>query len=280
MSKKLEERYTVSDTAYVSAPRAVIVGGTQFYKLDASNALEELFDAEASGVVDYRTAVPYPENLAQYAGQLCYLSFDEKRTPLLKNREYLERIMSSAHGSVLEHVSYSILFFGIDRATTHELIRHRAGTANSQVSQRYVDDEHLRFVMPFEYLQNPTLQARFEKNIDRASEEYRALTEELQTVMPRRPDESKTEYRKRIQSCSREVLPNSTEAPIIVTANIRAWRHMFNMRCSEHADVRIRRPMIAALEQLMKECPNFFFDFEIKDHTDGSKIATCRYNKV
>ena len=210
----------------------------------------------------------------------CYLSFGEKRTPLAENKKYLERIMESAHGSVFEHSSYSVLFFGIDRATTHELVRHRAGTAFSQVSQRYVDDEHLRFVMPYEYNGSSKLIAQFERRIDRAVEDYRVTSHELREVIKRNDGESSTEYRKRIQSCSREVLPNCTEAPIIVTANVRAWRHIFSMRCSAHADVRIRRPMIEVLQSLRLKAPNLFSDFEFEQLRDGTLAAASRYPKV
>jgi len=210
----------------------------------------------------------------------CYLSFGEKRTPLAENAKYLERIMESAHGSVFEHSSYSVLFFGIDRATTHELVRHRAGTAISQVSQRFVDDEHLRFVLPYEYNNSPKLIAQFEKRIDRALEDYRVTTHELREVIKRNDGESATEYRKRIQSCSREVLPNCTEAPIIVTANVRAWRHIFSMRCSAHADVRVRRPMIELLKELQMRAPNLFCDFEYETLPDGTQAASSRYPKV
>ena len=61
--------------------------------------------------------------LTQYAGQLCYLSFGTARTPFAENETYLRRILSSGHGSVLEHVSYTMLFYGVDRACTHELVQ-------------------------------------------------------------------------------------------------------------------------------------------------------------
>lgn len=271
---------------YVTEPRVSIVAQTKFEPSDGLGDLTELMGSMTTGIRDYDEILEdsplgaCPEYLTQLAGQLCYLSFGERRTPLSKNKDYIERIFKAGHGSVLEHSSYSVLMFGIDRAMTHELVRHRAGTAFSQVSQRYVDDTHLRFVLPWEYKQSNRLTALFERDIDRALESYREKSELLKEVMPRREGESVTDYRKRIQSCSRETLPNCTEAPIIVTANTRAWRHIISMRTSPHADVRIRVPMIAVLKQLQTVSPNHFGDLSIGQLPDGSESSESPYPKV
>jgi len=265
---------------YVTEPRVSIVAQTYFDPFKGLSDLAELFGGASPGISDYEEGWSEPEALTQFAGQLCYLSFGDKRTPLAANQQYIERIFKAGHGSVLEHSSYSVLMLGIDRACTHELVRHRAGTAFSQVSQRYVDDTHLRFVLPWEYKPSNRLTAMFERDIDRALVAYREKSESLREVMPKREDESSTDYRKRIQSCSRETLPNCTEAPIIVTANTRAWRHIISMRTSPHADVRIRVPMIAVLKELQMASPNHFGDFTIGQLPDGSESAESPYPKV
>lgn len=175
-----------------------------------------------------------------------------------------------------EQMTYDIEMEGAN----HNFVANGIVTHNSQVSQRYVDDEHLRFVLPYEYSNSPKLIAQFEKRIDRALEDYRVTTHELREVIKRNDGESATEYRKRIQSCSREVLPNCTEAPIIITANVRAWRHIFSMRCSAHADVRVRRPMIELLKELQMRAPNLFCDFKYETLRDGTQAASSRYPKV
>ena len=78
------------------------------------------------------------ERLAEFAGRLCYMS---QRNPASRTtRDYLENIKKQGHGSVLEHANYSLLLEGVSRSLTHELVRHRAGIAYSQLSQRYVDE--------------------------------------------------------------------------------------------------------------------------------------------
>ena len=86
------------------------------------------------------------ERLAEFAGRLCYMS---QRNPAGRStREYLQNILKQGHGSVLEHANYSLLLEGISRSLTHELVRHRAGFAYSQLSQRYVDESEAAFVVP------------------------------------------------------------------------------------------------------------------------------------
>lgn len=220
----------------------------------------------------------FTDGLTQQAGQLCYMSFGNNRTPLKENAKYLQRIKDSGHGSVMEHANFTFLIYGIDRATTHELIRHRAGMAYSQVSQRYVDGSVLRFCMPFEYQGNEQLERMFMRDIENAKKKYERRTRLLSKLFPQQEGESKTDHRKRIQSCSRECLPNSTEAPIIVTGNARAWRHVISMRCSKHADIRIRRPMIEVLYRLHHL--NLFNDFVIESLPDGTFAASSPTPKV
>lgn len=78
------------------------------------------------------------EALSEFAGRLCYLSFGEGEVDghaSVKGRtvtsEYFANILDTRHGSVLEHAVWSILFEGVSRSFTHELVRHRAGSAEA-----------------------------------------------------------------------------------------------------------------------------------------------------
>ncbi|MBA3855041.1 MAG: thymidylate synthase (FAD), partial [Gemmatimonas sp.] len=86
------------------------------------------------------------EKLAEFAGRLCYMS--QKNPASRTTQEYLENIKKQGHGSVFEHANYSLLLEGVSRSLTHELVRHRAGFAYSQLSQRYVDESDAAFVIP------------------------------------------------------------------------------------------------------------------------------------
>src|SRR5258707_9402501 len=82
-------------------------------------------------------------NLAEFAGRLCYRSWEPGLNPnVTKVRSeqdaYLRNILSSAHGSVLEHVSFSFALHNVSRYFSHEMVLHRPGTAISQESLRFV----------------------------------------------------------------------------------------------------------------------------------------------
>ncbi|MEK7497473.1 MAG: FAD-dependent thymidylate synthase [Patescibacteria group bacterium] len=106
------------------------------------------------------------EQLVKVAGQVCYASWGPKRTFNEDVGEYIANIVSSGHGSVLEHANFSFLLYGISRSLSHEDVRHRAGTAFSQLSQRYVSGRVLRFVERPEYQDDEFLHNRFMKRID------------------------------------------------------------------------------------------------------------------
>lgn len=93
-----------------------------------------------------RGAASDAEKIPELAGRLCYMSFERPRPG--GNRAYLEHILQTAHGSVLEHASWGFIFTGVSRSLTHELVRHRAGFAYSQLSQRYVDEGDCEAVVP------------------------------------------------------------------------------------------------------------------------------------
>src|SRR5690349_20987219 len=86
------------------------------------------------------------EHLTEAAGRVCYMSFARPRPG--GNKAYLDHILEVGHGSVLEHAASNVIFTGISRSCTHELVRHRAGWGFSQLSQRYVDESVAEYVEP------------------------------------------------------------------------------------------------------------------------------------
>lgn len=199
--------------------------------------------------------------LSKLAGQACYLSFGEKRTKNTEAAKYFDNIKSSGHGSVLEHPNYTLFFYGLDRSATHEAVRHRAGFGFSQVSQRYVDGKALRFVERPEYQSNSDLHSSFVNWINRSSAEYDSRAELLKGTISIE-GLSRTDARKRVNQAARACLPNETEAPIVITANARGWRHFGEVRANEHADVLIREIAYRAMTILQYIEPVIFSDYE------------------
>jgi thymidylate synthase (FAD) len=228
--------------------------------------------------------LPSAEKLTKLAGQTCYMSFAPGRTWNKDAQRYFDNIVTSGHGSVLEHANFTFLLWGISRSLTHELVRHRAGVGYSQVSQRYVSGRVLRFVERQEYQKDKTLHKMFEERIDRAYKEYTDMANYLYGKQEKGykilSGEAKTDLRKKVQQVARSVLPNETEAPIVVTANIRAWRHMINMRASDHAETEIRAAFYNIYKLLRMLAPRLLKDFKIVHLSDGTSCVKTIYPKV
>jgi thymidylate synthase (FAD) len=216
------------------------------------------------------------ERLAEFAGRLCYMS---QHNPAGRaTREYLENIKKQGHGSVLEHANYSLLLEGVSRSLTHELVRHRAGFAYSQLSQRYVDESEASFVVPPAIAGDVALEAQWRDQIEGAQAAYVALVAQLMERYGWVAD--RVHRRKMAREAARGVLPNSTETKIVVTGNARAWRTMLELRSSEGAELEIRRAAVMVLRILQSEAPAFFSDFEIYEADDRREAARIGYHKV
>lgn len=285
---------TENGTLYLKEPGAALVSAPQFFPAGANKFVQSFEEVDA---VDYENDwyvdpnQPQPEGLqqkldpgtalAKFAGQTCYLSFGEKRS---RNdaeavARYFENIKSSGHGSVLEHVNYAMIFWGLDRSWSHEAVRHRAGFAYSQLSQRYVSGKFLRFVERPEYQDNEKLHRMFERHIDRCYTEYEERAALLAEQL-RGSDEfekmSPTERRKAVNQAARSCLPNETETAIVITANVRAWRNLLDQRANKHADKPIQGMAKAAYAILIEQSPTLFNDYV----ADESGALSTKYRKV
>jgi thymidylate synthase (FAD) len=216
------------------------------------------------------------ERLAEFAGRLCYMS--QKNPAGRTTREYLENIKRQGHGSVLEHANYTILLEGVSRSLTHELVRHRAGMAYSQLSQRYVDESEANFVVPPAIIGDEALEGAWRTQVESAQTAYVGLVESLMARYGWVAD--RVHRRKMAREAARGVLPNSTETKIVVTGNARAWRTLLELRASEAAELEVRRLAVAIIHMLRVEAPAFFSDFEIYDAGDRREAARVGFHKV
>jgi len=234
--------------------------------------------------VDDPTSLPDGAQLCKIAGQVCYMSFGPKRTFNEQAERYFDNLKSSGHGSVLEHANFSLLLYGVSRSLTHELVRHRAGFSYSQLSQRFVTGKMLRFVERPEYQQDEELHTQFLSRVERAAAEYAALTQRLLALQREGVSilsaDARTDLRKKVQQTARSALPNETEAPIVVTANARAWRHVIEMRADAHAEVEIRALAVRVFLCLYLVDPILFSDYVVEQLSDNTYTVKTAYRKV
>jgi thymidylate synthase (FAD) len=279
---------TARRTPYLKDPGVVLL---KTPRVDLSGTREFLagYDQGFENYLDDNTApITDSEALAKFAGQLCYMSFGENRTKNADAARYFDNIKEQRHGSVVEHVDYSFLIYGLGRDQTHELVRHRVGMGYSQQSQRYVGGPVLRFVERNEYESDPELHARFEDYIDNTAAEYELRTELLvkrqlagdPSMAANSDSHARTELRKKVRQAARSVLTNEVEAPLIVSMNVRSGRHVIEMRAAAAADTAIRETMFRVYLCLALCEPNLFGDYEIDVLRDLSHGVRTRFSKI
>jgi thymidylate synthase (FAD) len=188
---------------------------------------------------------PEPERTVALAARLCYSPADidelQKKISSADIRNFLEKIMSLGHQSVLEHASFTFGIEGISRVTTHQLVRHRIASF-SQQSQRYVSHtERFSAVIPPTIADRPEVLARFKEQLAAL---HQAYAEMVEAGVPAED--------------ARYILPNATETKIIVTMNARELLHFFELRCCERAQWEIRAMAVEMLRLIRAVAPIIF----------------------
>lgn len=181
------------------------------------------------------------------AGRTCYKS--EGRIAEGTAEKFIASIVKRGHESVLEHASVTVRLI-CDRGVTHEIVRHRIASY-SQESTRYCNYSGDKFgneitvIRPFFWNDDPE---KFEiwKNAMLATEKaYNDLIAAGATAQE-----------------ARSVLPNSLKTEIVMTMNIREWRHFLKLRTAPAAHPQMREAAIPLLREFQKLLPSLFSDIE------------------
>ncbi len=212
------------------------------------------------------------ELLLEFGGRACYRSWEPGLNPNVSKirtdrREYFANILRSGHGSVLEHASYSFALRNVSRVFTHELVRHRAGSAFSQESLRYVRLTDIGFRVP------PALEPVREQviSIVEQLEEFQvSAAAELGIDQQGVPFHVKKE----VTSALRRLAPIGLSTDIVWSANARTLRHVIEMRTAEGAEEELRLVFDKIARIMLAEAPNLFQDFV--RHDDGSWVPENR----
>jgi thymidylate synthase (FAD) len=214
------------------------------------------------------------ELLVEFAGRACYRSWEPGLNPNVTRvradaREYFANILSSAHGSVLEHATYTFALRDVSRVFTHELVRHRAGSAFSQESLRYVRLADLGFRVPpaLEPVRSQVLSI-----VEQLEEVQASLAESLGL------DEEGVPFavKKEVTSALRRLAPLGLSTDIVWSANVRTLRHVVEMRTAAGAEEELRLVFGMVAETMIREAPALFQDFRREE--DGAWVP--RHRKV
>jgi thymidylate synthase (FAD) len=178
------------------------------------------------------------------AGRTCYKS-EAKATPN-SARLFIHKIIANGHESVLEHEKVTVRII-CDRGVSHEIVRHRLASY-SQESTRYCDyskDGDLTFILPCWLKADPQHRPFWEASMLSAEQDYRQLR-----AWGWSPQQARC------------VLPNSLKTEVVMTANLREWRHFFRLRTSPAAHPQMREIAIPMLRAFQSLIPVVFNDCE------------------
>jgi len=237
-------------------PKVFLVGETKVNRSEMDRYLASV------GGDDWETdAASDSEYLVEAMGRLCYRSWKPGLNANVKkvregNAPYLKNIIASGHGSVLEHTVSNWIFADVSRVFTHEMVRHRAGTAFSQESLRYVRLTDLGLWLPPE-MQDPQLIELFEVTFKSLEEIQLKMAEHFKLDDP----SGNFAFKKKITSAMRRLAPIGLSTAIGVSFNMRALRHVIEMRTAESAETEIRLVFDQVAKVSVGRWPALFQDF-------------------
>jgi thymidylate synthase (FAD) len=238
--------------------------------------------------------------LGAFAAKSCYDSFGKNGRPNEANQLAL---LEHRHGSVLEHITFTLFIEGITRGLSLESNRHRQ-LAVSQRSTRYTAEEDAAAVLEPYYAHlyekyRPWLEDMNKDDIPTDMDfdleelnfigshlaglemQFNRYENEVAWLMHKNPlGLTGFDLRKWARGKARNVLPHALETRICYTGNLRAWRWMIEARSDAHAEPEIRRLADHILQVLRKEAPLYFFDFENVGDVDGIPVWKPKYSKV
>ncbi len=252
------------------------------------------------------SAISNPALLIALAAKRCYKSFDTTLNPNLSKvrsdwTEYLDNVLKSGHGSVLEHSVYNFAIENVSRVFTGEMNRHRAGWAISEGSMRFIRfsdavpywepesiqgpdcllerDMWIYHSSPSQLLNQlegghlPLTRILFERSFTGQREQYKVLEAIWKDELA---PESKFAQKKQITSMMRRIIGMGVATGGVWSGNLRALRHVMALRCEPAAEEEILHVFSRIVVMMKEREPALLGDF-VKD---GEGYWRPKYKKV
>lgn len=255
-------------------PKVFLIGESVVNKDGLQSLLQHL------GVPDWTTDTPSDvELLCEVFGRACYRSFGTELNPNItrvrnSNERYLANIIEKGDGSVLEHGTVNFFFADVSRVFTHEIVRHRVGTAISQESLRFVRLTDLNWYAPTAIRESEEAMTIFANTFEELSRLQRELSDLFHLDAERSFDE-----KKEITSALRRLAPIGLATNIGWSTNMRTLRHVIEQRTAPWAEEEIRLVFGQVAQIAIKKWPNLFSDYRV-ELVDGLSVYTTKNRKV
>lgn len=251
-------RFVLPETYFVGY-QEIRDNEVQRYLRDSGNEdfWETMQDARENGISN-------AEIICSMFAKLCYKSLtlgqNANVTRIRDIEDNLKSILETAHGSILEHVNLNFITANCSRVFTHELVRHRVGTAFSQNSGRYIRLDSIDIV--FDPILDPIRELCQEKQA--ADEAWYARAVEGMGL------ESMKNFgiKKKVTSALRRFAPNGQANEIAYSLNLRSLRHLIMLRTGRHAEWEIRYVFNQVYNHVKKAYP-LMFQGAVETEVDG-----------
>lgn len=192
------------------------------------------------------------------ACRTCYRS--EDKTTDTSYQHLLKNCINRGHESVLEHEKITTQML-TDVGVYKDLTRHRHASFSIE-STRYCNygkdkfGNEIKFIKPVYFGENKALSTLWYEEMAHIEDTYMKMVQ-----LGAKPDEM------------RMILPHSTAAVVNMTADIREWRHILELRCDRAAHPAVRQVMIPLLLRFQKDMPELFNEIEYDKDFDPEKYA-------
>lgn len=183
-------------------------------------------------------------------GRVCYKS--EDRITKDSAPKFVQRLIESGHEAMIEHYSFSVKFI-CDRGISHEIVRHRLASF-AQESTRYANyskekfGEEITVIAPCYWEQGSFPYRKWECVCKDSENVYLYMLMHFGNQIP--PQEA------------RAVLPNSLKTELVMTANLREWRHFLKLRTAKSAHPQMRELACPLLDELKTHIQVIFDDID------------------
>lgn len=268
-------------------PKIFHIAGTAIDGFGTQDLLDHL------GVSDWKTSVDCSsaEQLIELCGRRCYRAFETEGIPVGEqnpnltrvrtgNKEYIENLLRSHHGAVIEHAYDTYAIEDVSRVFTHEVVRHRLCNF-SQESLRFVRPTSLNAYFPdiFKDLPNDvlteeqldgdlatvfregaTIKQAVGMLFEQTFRDLEKVQRHLVTILGMDGTSKLFGDKKLLQSAMRRLMPIGMTTAIIVTTNHRNWRHLVQMRTAPGAEEEIRKVFFMIAEDLLQRYPAIYQD--------------------
>lgn len=288
-------------------PKVYFVGATEVREAGLKEYLQDTKQMEFWDV--YRQArdegLHSGEALCSVYAKICYKSMvlgkNSNVSKIRDVRNNLEGCHDTGHGAIFEHCQLNFLVTNCSRVFTHEQVRQRVGWAYSQTSGRYcrldaidlvwsdlLDPvkelwlEHLKKTEDLVYLTECKLGLRKPPTVDPNAKPEDCLVYRDKGVSTWhqhqwQPDNSfDFDKRKAITSAVRRIAPNGQANEIGMSCNIRALRHVVQLRTAKFAETEIRDVYAQVFRLVKDEFPTIFYKARTRLHNGIPEVFGMR----